>query len=138
LDKNELTTKYIVNIQGHQDRTRENGILKRQCNTPILIQENDAHMIGKLGKISLESFSIRSYSSAADVLLEESDFIRFGNTALEVLHNQPQQGQHITSGRKRSLDWRRIVCRLNWQNGFFRQFGAGLESLIRQVGQFAK
>ena len=86
VDGNALDLKYIVNTHGHPDHTCGNGIVKKRFNVPILIHENDAHMLGELGKKIAESFGLANSSPQADVLLHDGDLIEFGQIALRVMH----------------------------------------------------
>ncbi len=86
IDEKTLTPKAIVNTHGHPDHTCGNGTLKEKFHMPILIHEDDARLLGKLGKTMAESFGIRNLSPPADILLHEGDKVRFGRTSLEVMH----------------------------------------------------
>jgi glyoxylase-like metal-dependent hydrolase (beta-lactamase superfamily II) len=86
IDENALDLKYIVNTHGHPDHTCGNGTAKKRYNVPILIHENDAHMLGDLGKKIAESFGFANSSPQADRLLHDEDLIEFGQNVLRVMH----------------------------------------------------
>ncbi len=86
IDEKTLKPKAIVNTHGHPDHTCGNGTLKEKFHTPILIHEDDAHLLGKLGKTIAESFGFRNFSPPANILLHERDKVEFGRTSLKVMH----------------------------------------------------
>jgi len=86
INVNALKPKYIVNTHGHPDHICGNGTVKKQFQTPILIHEKDAFMLGIFGKIIAKFFGFNSSSPSADTLIKDGDQINFGKTALKVMH----------------------------------------------------
>ncbi len=86
IHKNTLKPKYIVNTHGHPDHTCGNGIIKEKYGIPILIHENDAHMLGNImGKLT-QFFIFKHHSPNADIILHEGNVIKFGIETLKVIH----------------------------------------------------
>ncbi|MCS7124389.1 MAG: MBL fold metallo-hydrolase [Candidatus Bathyarchaeota archaeon] len=81
-----LNLKFIVNTHGHPDHVCGNGIIKEKFNTPILIHEKDAFMLGTLGNVIAKFFGFKTSSPPADFLLRDGDAVKFGNLTLKVLH----------------------------------------------------
>ncbi|MEM3550944.1 MAG: MBL fold metallo-hydrolase [Candidatus Bathyarchaeia archaeon] len=86
IDERGLKPTYVVNTHGHPDHTCGNGIVKEEFSTPIMIHENDAFMLGILGKTSAKYLGLKTYSPGADVLLSDGDFVKFGRLKLKVMH----------------------------------------------------
>jgi hydroxyacylglutathione hydrolase len=96
VEANSLTLKFIVNTHGHPDHTCGNGLVKERFNVPILIHEYDAHMLGRLGKITAEALGFESFSPQADRLLHDGDTVEFGETILKILHTPGHSRGGIT------------------------------------------
>ncbi|MEM1563182.1 MAG: MBL fold metallo-hydrolase [Candidatus Bathyarchaeia archaeon] len=86
VEENSLRLKYTINTHGHSDHICGNGIVKRKFQTPILVHEKDAFMLGPLGKVIAKFFGFNNTSPSADILLKDGDYIRFGKIALKVMH----------------------------------------------------
>ena len=86
IDENALKLKLIVNTHGHPDHTCGNGLVKETFHTPILIHEQDAHMLGTLGERITEFFAFKNSSPPADTLLHDGDPVNFGRTTIRVMH----------------------------------------------------
>jgi glyoxylase-like metal-dependent hydrolase (beta-lactamase superfamily II) len=86
ITENSLTPRFIVNTHGHPDHTCGNGRVRERFHVPILIHENDAHLLGESGKAIAEFFGFQSHSPAADKLLHNSDCVKLGKTRLKVAH----------------------------------------------------
>jgi glyoxylase-like metal-dependent hydrolase (beta-lactamase superfamily II) len=86
IEENALKLKIIVNTHGHPDHVCGNGIVKGKFQTPILIHEKDAFMLGRLGKMIAKFFGFTSSSPSADALLKDGDHVKFGKITLKVMH----------------------------------------------------
>ena len=86
VDENNLMLKYIVNTHGHPDHTCGNKTAKDEFQVPILIHEQDAHMLGKSSNWTVGFFGFEKPSPPADTLLHEGDILEFGRIKLKVIH----------------------------------------------------
>ncbi|MDI6846980.1 MAG: MBL fold metallo-hydrolase [Candidatus Bathyarchaeia archaeon] len=86
VDENVLTLKIIVNTHGHPDHTCGNGMVKEKVHVPILVHEQDAHMFGESGEKIAEFFGFENSSPPADMLLHDTDLVKFGKIILKVMH----------------------------------------------------
>lgn len=86
IENNSLSLKNIINTHGHPDHTCGNGIIKEKFGVPIYIHEQDAYMLGDVGRKIATFFGFNNFSPPADALLHDGDLIRFGNVILRVIH----------------------------------------------------
>ena len=82
IDESALKVKLIVNTHGHPDHTCGNGVVKERFQTPILIHEYDAPMLGAFGERIAGFFGFQNTSPPADTLLHDGDLVNFTNNSL--------------------------------------------------------
>ena len=83
---NDLDLKFVIDTHGHPDHTCGNQALKERFHVPICIQEDDAYMLGESGMETARYFGFSSVSPAADILLGEGSYVKFGDVTLRVVH----------------------------------------------------
>jgi glyoxylase-like metal-dependent hydrolase (beta-lactamase superfamily II) len=86
IESNRLDLKFIVNTHGHPDHTSGNEAIKERFHVPIAIHKDDAYMLGDSGKDTARYFGYNSVSPAADILLQDGDYVTFGDIVLRVVH----------------------------------------------------
>ena len=86
IDENFSRSKFIVNTHGHPDHVCGNGMVKEKFHALVLIHEYDAYMLGESGKKTARFFGFENSSPPADTLLHDGDLVKFGRTALKVMH----------------------------------------------------
>lgn len=86
IEASQLRLKAIVNTHGHPDHTCGNSAIKEKFHVPICIHADDAYMLGETGMETAQYFGYNSVSPAADVLLRDGDFVKFGEISLLVVH----------------------------------------------------
>lgn len=96
LEENSLNLKFVVNTHGHADHICGNETIKRNFQTPILIHEKDAFMLGRLGKLVAKFFGFSCSSPPADILLKDGDSIKFGKIILKVMHTPGHSPGSVT------------------------------------------
>jgi glyoxylase-like metal-dependent hydrolase (beta-lactamase superfamily II) len=84
--EDELKPVVLVNTHGHVDHTGANRDVKEHFGTPIAIHAADNPMLGKIQQLELSLFLGAKDSPVADRLLKDGDMIKFGASALRVLH----------------------------------------------------
>ncbi|MFC1896885.1 MBL fold metallo-hydrolase [Thermodesulfobacteriota bacterium] len=84
-ERNGLTIKYIINTHGHVDHVMGNAEMKEKTGAEILIHEDEADYLERIGKVWLRMFHARR-SPPADTTVQEGDVIRIGDAQWKVLH----------------------------------------------------
>ena len=85
IERNYRELKLIINTHGHSDHTCGNGLLRNKLNAGIAIHQNDAHLLGDLGKQIGQILGIHNFSPLPDIYLRNGDTIEFGKESLKVI-----------------------------------------------------
>ena len=84
--KENIDVKAVLDTHGHCDHIGANDVIRDATGAPLYIHEADAPMLTDM-KLNLAAFmGFRAQSRPAEHLLAEGDVIRFGTSALRVLH----------------------------------------------------
>jgi glyoxylase-like metal-dependent hydrolase (beta-lactamase superfamily II) len=83
--KNHLEIKFILNTHGHVDHVMGNAEMKEKTGARIIIHEEEADYLVKIGDFWLNMFNARK-SPPADDLLKDGDIFRIGNIEWKVFH----------------------------------------------------
>ncbi len=83
--KENLNVKFLVNTHCHIDHVLGNEFVKRQFKVPLLMHQNEIPVL-KAVSVYASNYGFPGYEeSVADQLLKESDYLKFGNSKLEIL-----------------------------------------------------
>ncbi len=86
LAKEKLTVKYLIDTHGHFDHVGANRRMKEVTGAELAIHPDDVPMLAQLAR-SAASFGLSAENSPEpDLLLNEGDFVSFGNITLKVIH----------------------------------------------------
>lgn len=83
--KNHLQIKYILNTHGHVDHVMGNAEMQEKTGARIIIHEDEADYLEKIGDFWLNMFNARR-SPPADEVLHDNDIFRIGKIEWKVLH----------------------------------------------------
>lgn len=83
--KNDLEIKYILNTHGHVDHVMGNAEMKEKTGARIIIHEDEADYLVKIGDFWLDMFNARK-SPPADDLLKDGDIFQIGKIEWKVFH----------------------------------------------------
>ena len=81
-----LRVTHVINTHSHSDHTAGNAAIATATGARIYIHRLDAPALGKLFNRGFSRLLGGKGSPGPDVLLEDQDVIRIGNTPLKVLH----------------------------------------------------
>ena len=81
-----LQVTHVINTHSHSDHTAGNAAIATATGARIYIHRLDAPALGKLFNRGFSRLLGGKGSPGPDVLLEDQDVIRIGNTPLKVLH----------------------------------------------------
>lgn len=84
-EKNHLTIKYILNTHGHVDHVMGNAEMQEKTGAIIIIHEDEAGYLEKIGDFWLNMFNARK-SPPADEVLKDGDIFRIGSIEWKVFH----------------------------------------------------
>jgi glyoxylase-like metal-dependent hydrolase (beta-lactamase superfamily II) len=83
--KNLLKIKTILNTHGHVDHIMGNAEMKEKTGAEIIIHEDEADYLDKIGDYWLSMFNARK-SPPADKTVKEGDIISIGRYSWKVIH----------------------------------------------------
>ncbi len=83
--KYDLEIKYIVNTHGHVDHVMGNSEMKEKTGAQIVIHEDEASYLSKVGDFWLQLFNARK-SPPADVVIKDGDFVQVGSLKWQIIH----------------------------------------------------
>ncbi len=86
INKLGLKVKYLINTHGHADHIGGNAYFKRKFECPIMIHSNDQAMLLDSKKNLSAFMGDDIVSPQADILLNEGDVIKIGNSSFTVIH----------------------------------------------------
>jgi glyoxylase-like metal-dependent hydrolase (beta-lactamase superfamily II) len=80
------TITHIINTHGHVDHIGENRIIKEATNAKIYVHKDDAELLIHPSKNLSLMAGVFIQSPPADVIVNENDIIKVGQTELKVIH----------------------------------------------------
>lgn len=84
---NGVTLKYVLLTHGHFDHILGAYGAKKICGAEIVINEGDARCLSSREYSLMNMFNVQSeiYPTEADILVEDGDILKLGNTELQVM-----------------------------------------------------
>jgi glyoxylase-like metal-dependent hydrolase (beta-lactamase superfamily II) len=86
VEHNNLKPALLLNTHGHVDHIGANKDVKEKYDIPLLIHSADSSMLSSVLQSGLAFFLGAKGSPPADEYLEDGGQVKFGNSALKVIH----------------------------------------------------
>ncbi|WP_394274045.1 MBL fold metallo-hydrolase [Peptoniphilus lacydonensis] len=85
IEKNNLSTKFILLTHGHFDHVGAVAALKEKYNVPIYLSEKDKNFLEKPEEVRASAFGIQIEPAKVDYFVKDKDEIKFSQDIIKVI-----------------------------------------------------
>lgn len=133
IEQNNLTPILLLNTHGHIDHVLGNNFIKEKYNIPLWIPENEESTYNAVptyaGVYGFEGYD----HAAADYLIPDNEFIKFGNSELETMYAPGHSAGHVAFVNKEQKICVGGDILFNGSIGRTDLPGGDFETLIRSI-----